>query len=154
MLRLSTALRNAILDGTTGFKGGVSGGFLDLWSGGQPASSDDIATGTLLCRLYAGGVAGTGLTLGASASGVIAKTVAEVWQGVGLATGSIGWFRYYDFVTDAATSYTTGAAASTTQGRLDGSVSTSGADMNLSSVSVVSGATVTLDTFQLTMPAS
>jgi len=83
------------------------------------------------------------LKLGAPADGVIAKT-ADIWSGVNLATGTAGYFR---LVTSSD-----GLDADETDIRLQGTVSTSGADLNLSSISLVSAATLTIDTFQLTEP--
>jgi hypothetical protein len=47
-LRLSTAIRNHILNGGS-LKTALKGGVLKLYTGSQPASADDAPTGTLLC---------------------------------------------------------------------------------------------------------
>lgn len=94
----------------------------------------------------AGGVAAVnGLTFGNTASGVISKT--GTWSGVAVATGTAGWFRLQGSATDAG-------STSTTLLRLDGNISTSGANLNMSSTSITSGATSTIDQFDITMPAS
>ena len=101
-LRLSTALRNAILTGGTtgGFKGAMSYGIIYIYSGSQPASADDAETGTLLAKItlasgaFTSGVTTNGLSLGTAGSGSIAKA-SEVWSGVGLANGTAGWYRFY-----------------------------------------------------------
>jgi hypothetical protein len=85
------------------------------------------------------------LKLADPSTGVIAKN-SDVWSGVGLADGTAGYFRL-------VTTLDTGGA-SATEIRLQGNISTSGAELNLSSLSIVIGATTTLDTFQLTEPAS
>lgn len=130
--------------------GGVSGalnlGFINIYSGPQPLLADTGATGTLLGTASIGGLGVTGLTFDASVSGVIAKAVAETWKFNGVAAGTAGWFRFYE-PTDTPT------AVSAVKARLDGSVATSGADMNLSNISITVGAPNTIDVFQFTMPA-
>jgi hypothetical protein len=85
------------------------------------------------------------LKLANPASGVIQKN-SDVWSGVGLATGTAGYFRL-------VTTLDTGLL-STTELRIQGNVSTSGAELNLSNINITLGATQTIDTFQLTEPAS
>jgi len=77
--------------------------------------------------------------------GVIAKTGA--WSGVVDYSGTAGYFRLvltndHD-LDDSATAI-----------RLQGNVSTSGAELNLSNINLVAGATETISTFRLTEPAS
>lgn len=100
-----------------------------------------------------GGVAGVdaanGLQFGDSAAGVLSKLSTQTWSGVAVATGTAGWFRFLGSVTDAGA-----ADSSEVYIRLDGNVATSGANLNLSSTSITSGATQTLDTWTLTEPAA
>jgi len=65
---------------------------------------------------------------------------------VGLAVGTAGYFRLVK-------SSDTGVL-STTEIRLQGNVGTSGSDLTLSSVNITIGATQTIDTATITMPAS
>ncbi len=152
MLILSTGLRNAML-GTSGFKTALAAGILYIYDGAQPASADAAVTGTLLAKITVGsgafafGSATNGLDFDSPADGVIEKAAAETWSGVGLADGTAGWFRLMGNVSDAG-------GTSTTLARLDGSVGTSGADLNLGSVAIRTGATVTIDVFQFTLPES
>lgn len=90
-----------------------------------------------------------GLKFGDSAAGVVAKDALQTWSGVAGNTGTAGWFRLKGAVADAG-----GADSTETYIRLDGNVSTSGANLNLSSTSITSGATQTITTFSLTEPAS
>jgi hypothetical protein len=126
-------------------------GVIRIYSGSQPSSPDAAVTGTLLLEIsesagtFAAGAFDNGLEFGAAASGVIAKAAAETWQDVGLASGTAGYFRFVANATDAG-------GASTTLPRIDGSVGTSGADLNMSSTSIASGSTYTIDSFQLTLP--
>ena len=127
-------------------------GVLRIYSGSQPATADTAVAGTLLLEIsvsagaFVAGAFDNGLEFGDAASGAIAKASAETWQDTGIASGTAGWFRFVGNATDAG-------AASTTLPRIDGSVGTSGADLNMSSTSITSGATYTIDTFQLTLPA-
>lgn len=85
------------------------------------------------------------LQFGEAASGAIAKET-SVWSGSNVATGVAGYFRMVssgDLGTDNETDI-----------RIQGSCGTSGADLNMSNVSLVSGATTTVDTFSITLPAS
>ncbi len=141
--KFSTGLRNGLLGGTTDdcFQELMALGFLDLYSGGQPADADTTESGTKLVAITVASGA-TGLSWADAVAGVCAKA-AEVWSGVGLAVSRVGWFRFY------AAAHTTGA--STTAVRFDGSVGTSGAQLNMSSTTIAVGATTTVDTFTVTL---
>jgi len=149
-LRLSTGLRNGML-GTSAFKTLMQNGVIDVYAGTQPTTADDTENGTLLCRFtvasgaFTAGTATNGLNFGTAADGAIPKS-SDVWSGVGVATGTAGWFRFR--ANDAAT------GTSTTAVRFDGSVSTSGAQLNMSSTAITSGATTTIDSFTFTEPAA
>lgn len=155
-LRISTGFRTALLGHGSGANGSLkdllADGVIGIFSGSQPADADTVESGTLLVLItessgaFTGGVATNGLEFGDAAAGVIAKASGEVWSGVGLVTGTAGWFRFYD------NGYVTGA--SSTEIRFDGSVSTSGAQLNLSSTTITLSATHTIDAFTITMPAS
>jgi len=91
------------------------------------------STGTLTCTYanMSGGVnPANGLQWSAPAALVLSKPTADTWSGVGVNTGTAGWFRICA-PNDA------GTAADPTMCRIDGTISTSGADMNLPSLSVV-----------------
>lgn len=100
----------------------------------------DVNMGTAVA-----GVAGVNGLQFQTAGAVLSKY--GTWSGVNVATGTAGWFRLLAAVADAG-------AASTTLFRIDGNISTSGANMNLSSTSLTSGATFTLDQFDITLPES
>ncbi len=130
------------------FKDVMRDGVLGIYSGGQPADADTAESGTLLVLVtvasgaFVADAVDNGLEFGAAASGVIAKN-ASVWSGVGLVAGTAGYFRFWD------NGYTTGA--STTELRFDGSVGTSGAQLNMSSTTIAVSATTTIDTFTVTL---
>jgi hypothetical protein len=108
-----------------------------------------LTTITTTTGNMAGGVApANGLTMGSAAAGVIAKTASETWQGTAVATGTAGWFRFKGSVLDAGAADALEAFI-----RLDGSIATSGGNLNMSNTSIVTGAVQSLSTFQLTAPA-
>ena len=126
-------------------------GVLRIYSGTQPSDPDTAVSGTLLIEVtesggtFAHGAFANGLEFGDAAAGIIAKAAAETWQGAGIAAGTAGYFRLCANPTDAG-------GASTSLPRIDGSVGTSGADLNMSSTTITVGATYTIDSFQFTLP--
>ncbi len=150
-LRLSTGLRDKLL-GSQSFKDIMAAGVIRIFPGVQPASADDAEAATHLIEItvssgaFTPGQAAAGLNFAAPSGGAVAKAASEVWSGVAAATGTAGWFRFY------ANDRTTGADAS--HARFDGSVSTSGAQLNMSSTAITAGATTTIDSFVVTMPAA
>ena len=85
------------------------------------------------------------LQFAVAANGAIAKA-AEIWSGTNADTGTAGYFRMItsgDLGTNNATDL-----------RFQGSCNTSGAELNMSNVSLVSGATTTIDTFAITLPST
>ena len=147
-IRLSTGMRNKLLDGGAagGIKGSFNLGFMAILTGSQPTSPDDPATGTRLGTVSVNG-GGTGITFDSAAAGVIAKAVAETWRFTGLADGTAGWFRLYQ-AADTITNSSTSVA------RIDGNIGSSGADLNLSNLSITTGQVNTVDTFTITMPGA
>lgn len=153
-IRLSTGLRDIILGNGTGdasLKEALADGVIKIYSGSQPANADTAVSGTHLVTITVGSAAFTpgspaaGLEFDAADGGEITKAAAETWSGVGLADGTAGWFRFYANATDAGSS-------STTLPRIDGSIGTSGADLNMSSTSIVTDSTYTIDSFKFTLP--
>lgn len=98
----------------------------------------------------AGGVdAVNGLLWGDSAAGVLVKHPTQTWSGVAAASGTAGWFRIEAAVSDPGT-----LDSSESIIRLDGSISTSGADMNLGTTVITAGATQTLSSGSITLPTA
>jgi len=141
-LKLSTGLRNDLL-GTSDFKTTFTHCKLEYYTGAQPATSDDAATGALLLSFHLGA---TGLTFDVPSLGVISKAAAETWSAVAAATGTAGYFRL--------SSLADANAQSTTLARLDGAIGTFGADLNLTTTAVVTGATHTVSQFDVTIPTA
>jgi hypothetical protein len=142
---------NLALGNSRAFKDIFRNCVIEIYSGSQPADADQAETGTKLLRITASGgaftpgVAANGLSFGDPAGGVIAKATGETWVGAGIASGVAGWFRCYSNI------YKTGQSTSAV--RFDGSVGTSGSQLNLSTTSIVQNQNTTIDTFQLTFPA-
>lgn len=148
-VRLSTALRNN-LAGSTGFAATFANGIIEIRTGSQPVTADAAATGTLLGTVtlnsgaFTPGVSTNGLTFATASGGTVSKS--GIWSFAGVAAGTAGWFRLKSNALD-------NDLLSTTLPRLDGSIATSGADMNLSNLSIAISATTTIDTFAWTQPA-
>ena len=143
-LRLSTGLVNKLMADSS-FREVFAGCFIDVFTGTQPANADDAPTGTKLVTLFSDGTA-TGLNFEAAAvDGALAKALAETWSGTAVAGGTAGWFR----LREAADP---GNAASGTLARLDGAIASSGAQMNLGSLTVQSGAPFVITNATFTLP--
>lgn len=142
-LKLSTGLRDGMLD-TSPFKTLLDASRVKIYSGVAPASADD-AEGTLLVSIGSDNADTHCHFLASAVSGVLSKNT-DIWSGVAGADGTASYFR---LVVNTDT-----GVLSTTEIRMQGTVGTSGADINMSSVSIRSGATQTIDTWDLTMPAS
>lgn len=156
-LKMSTALKNQMMNSIRGEIAAstysLKNGCLWIFSGSQPATADAAATGTALLKItvssgaFVHGSATNGLNFDSPAAGVLSKAAAESWSGLGLSDGTAGWFRFVGNPTDDL-------GISTTLPRIDGRVSTSGAEMTLSTLSIVTGATVTIDSFAINFPST
>lgn len=144
-IKLSTGARTNIL-GTSDFQGTFASCFIDIYSGSQPADADTAPSGTRLMTYSVNHDGVTGGTWGTAAAGVIDKTVAEAWQAIGAVAGSAGWFRVR-LAGDAGTT-------NTTDKRMDGSIASSGSDMDMVDTTVGVGSIYTLDSFPVTMAAN
>jgi len=109
----------------------LNNGYLRIYSGVQPASANDPLSGNvLLAELRFNTPA-----FGSPSSGVVtANSITP--ESSAPATGTATWFRAYK--SDGTTAV------------FDGSVGTSGADLNLSSISIQQGAEVSVGSFVIT----
>ena len=127
-------------------------GTLHIYSGAQPSTPDDAETGTKLVEItlasgaFTPGADANGINFGNVSSQVLAKETGETWSGVAIASGTAGWFRFY------ANDRTTGA--SNTAVRFDGSIATTGAQLNMSNTAVALGGTTTIDSVAISLPMS
>jgi hypothetical protein len=129
-LKLSTSLRNALMDAITTAVG--NGGKLDIYDGSRPASPQ-VAVGAQV--KLAEFVCGTPFAP-ASSAGVLSPTIPA--QVNALATSTATWFRQYK--SDGTTAV------------IDGDVGTAGADLNLNTASIVSGGPVVINSWTITAP--
>lgn len=145
-VKASTGLRNGMLV-TGSFKSLMEPAQLKIYSGVEPATADaSLASAVLLCTITEDATA-TGLDFDAAAvAGVLAKDPAQIWRGVNVASGLASFYRLVTASDDGA--------SSTTQRRLQGSVAAAGGDLNLSNPTLVSGASQTIDAFNVALPTS
>lgn len=128
--RLNDAARNRQADSVGDDFNNAS---LKIYTGTQPAAGA-AATGTLLVTI----------TLPADAMAVASGGVASksgTWSGVAGATGDAGWFR----IESSSGSRWYDGAVTATGG---------GGEIELTSISITSGQTVTITSFSVTQPAS
>lgn len=150
-IKLSTGLRTA-LAGTTGFGATFDKGVIHIYSGPQPSSADAPVSGTLLgivtssAAPFTFGDPANGLEFDPAVAGTVSKSSTQEWKFKGIANGTAGWFRLMGNALDSL-------GSSTVLPRLDGSIGTSGADLNLSNIAVAIGAPATIDIFNFTIPA-
>lgn len=134
-ITLATTARNAAADAITGLvDAGAGAGYVEIRTGTPPASPQDPATGTLLVSIPLNDPA-----YGDAANGVCQLDVTPEPAAAAVATNTAGWARVYDD-NDAAV--------------MDGLCGTSGAFVNLASLSIVSGTTVTITGGSFTQPAA
>jgi len=110
----------------------ANSGTIAIRTGTQPATPETAVTGTLLATLTMNATA-----FGAAAAGVI-TAAAITGDTTADATGTATWFRMWK--SDGTTAI------------LDGSVGTSGADLNLNSVDIQAGADVEITSLTITLP--
>lgn len=128
-LKFATATRNKQLDGITTAAG--NSGTIKIYSGTQPADANTALSGnTLLATLTCNATFAPSASSGAlTLNSITSDTNAA-------ATGTASFFRMLK--SDGTTVV------------MDGSVGTSGCDMNLNTTSIVSGATVACTSFVIT----
>jgi len=134
-------------------------GVMRIFSGAQPATADDVETGTLLVEIteagqipFVSGAPEFGINFGETATGaILGKSASEVWSGEAGATAIAGYFRVYPNDVD---NHVGDDADSETKVRFDGAIATSGAQLNMSNTSITSGATTTIDSVAVTLPTA
>ncbi len=127
---LSTTIRNAMMDSITTTAGTTCK--LRLYTGTRPANPAAAITGTLLGELTCNA------TFAPAASGGVLTLNAITQDSAADATGTCTHFRLWK--TDGTTAL------------IDGDVSTSASDLNLNTVSIVTGGPITVTSFVLTAP--
>jgi hypothetical protein len=115
----------------------MNSGFLVIYTGTQPTDANQALTGTLLATLSLSATAfGSATASGSAGSRVVTATANSVTNATASNTGTAGYFALL------ASNGTTVVAM--------GSVGTSGADLNLSTLSIVSGNTVSITSGTIT----
>lgn len=126
--KLSNAAANAEIDALTAL---LNNGYLRIYDGTQAATVDTaIGAQVLLAELRFGATA-----FGAGSDGV-ATANAITQDSSANATGTAAWFR--------------ALSSDGTTARCDGSVGTSGCDLNLNTVAIQSGAAVSVTSMTIT----
>lgn len=131
--RLAAGSRSAAADAVVDRLDAGSGpGTIEVRTGAQPASPAAAATGTLLLTFALNDPA-----FGDAATGVATLDVDPALAATGVAAGDAGWFRAKD---------SNGTVV------FDGACGTSGAELNLSTVTVSVGLVVTITSGSYTQP--
>ena len=119
-------------------------------SGTVPNGFVVSGTSTTLTMTYgnmAGGVAPVnGLKFALTALGVANKDPAQAWSGIGLATGTAGWFRFYSSVADSGALDAVGAFI-----RADGAIAASGAEINSPQTTITLGVVSYINDFPVSI---
>lgn len=119
-------------------------GFGDSVNGHTVAFTGSTITATT-SNMASGVDPANGLKFGNSASGALTKD--GTWSGAGITDGSLGYIRFVGSQADAG-------GSSTTLIRMDMDAATAAAFFNLSSTTIATGATVTIDTATFTEQAT
>lgn len=130
-IKTSTGTRISMLAGP-GIKPTFDGeGVFRIYAGLEPVGADDsLGSATLLCEIKKDGT--TNVTLDSTTTpGILMKPAADTWTGNNVATGTASFYRFVKSA-DAG-------GASTSAERVQGTVGLVGADLNIDSVSLVSG---------------
>jgi hypothetical protein len=140
-VRVNDAARNAAADAVVGQidAGTASPGVLRIYSGAQPATPATSPSGTLLAELDL-----QDPSFAAASGGSAALDVTPAMTTTGLAAGDAGYARFL----------TGDEAAGTGLGVVDGTVATSGAMVNLNTVTISVGVNVEITSGSISLPAS
>lgn len=127
---ISAAAANAAMDALGAL---LDDGYCRIYNGTKPAGPGTaITTQTLLAELR------YGATAFAAASGGVLTAEAMTQDASANASGTATWYR--------------GLASDGTTAHIDGTVGTSGADLNLSTTTIVAGVPVAITSYTLTLP--
>lgn len=143
-LKASTGLRTQILD-TAPLRTVLNLGFVNIYSGPVPATADAALGSAVLLTTLSNNSTVTGVTFETTAvAGVLSKRSTETWSGLNIAGGVASFYRH---VAPGDT-----GAVSTTAPRVQGEIAVAGSDMNMTSTTLVQGATQTQNFYTLNLP--
>lgn len=116
----------------------ANSGTLNIYTGSQPTDANTaLGAQTLLVTLTFGSTAfASSAASGSPGSKIVTATANAITSGTAVANGTAAWFRVLK--SDATTIV------------FDGSVGTSGCDLNLSTVAITIGAVVSIASFTIT----
>jgi hypothetical protein len=140
-VRVNDAARNAAVDAVVGQidAGTATPAVLRIYSGSQPATPATAPSGTLLAEFSL-----SDPSFAAAASGSAALDVSPALTDTGIAAGDAGWARFL----------TGDQAAGSGLGVVDGTVATSGAMVNLNTITISVGVNVEITSGSISLPAS
>jgi hypothetical protein len=122
----------SVIAAVNAFTALLNSGTLQIYTGSQPALNGAL-TGTLLATLT---FSATAFPTATASAGTVTATANSITNGIAGNSGTAGYFALVS----------SGSATVAT-----GSVGTSGADLNLSTLSITSGQTVSCSSFLVTM---
>jgi hypothetical protein len=125
--RANTAIKNSVTDNLAA---NFNAGKLRVYTGTQPASGDDAASGTLLVEITLPNPA-----FGASSGGIASK--AGTWQANATVAGVAGWARMLNSALDKNIDYSV-------------TITGGGGDMEVQNTNIAVGQQVTVTTATLT----
>jgi hypothetical protein len=132
-LQFDTTLRNTMLDSIETSVSAGGAGKVQIWTGSVPANCGAASTGTKLWEYTLGTDFMSNASAGSKAFNPVPLSAAAV------ATGTAGYFR---IVNNSGTAI------------MQGTVATSGADLNLDNTSINSGQTVQITSWTITAPGA
>lgn len=134
-LRLATAAQNAMADALDeAVNAGAGVGTIKIYTGSQPASANDVVGGATLLATF--NLLDPAFSAASSGTCTLNGTPLST---TGAAAGTAGWFR---------------CETSTPGTVFDGSVGTSGQQLNLNTTTISVGVSVQITSGSITMPAS
>jgi len=164
-VKISDALANKLLEAFS-LKELLDGGFISVYGGTVPATADTalnlaVGTGVHTRLVQITAPAGAGLTLLSPAAGRAITKTSAVWSGIntfvgkitGAGTENATFFRWHPAADVDGGAGGSGVGGSTDY-RIQGLVSTSGADLNLTSISITDNgsATTGVSVFEIRVP--
>jgi hypothetical protein len=127
--RIATNARNTLAEGVrTRLDAGSGNGYVEVRTGSQPATANTAASGTLLATLPL-----SKPSFGNASNGSIALSGTP--SATAVASGTAGWFRAYDSAGNVV---------------IDGAIP---GDATMTDANIVTGGTVTMNSWSVTMPA-